>query len=120
MGEEPADSCASIRSAPRPAEIAPLCVLLAVLLTLFAWTQLPLRMAAIMTLPMAMFPLAVLLTSMKIATRFGFRCAWRAPAVLATIYLGESLGLLYEYAFPGGHDKKRKTAPVVTVPKFAE
>jgi glycosyltransferase involved in cell wall biosynthesis len=102
-----------------PWEIAPVGILLALLLTLFAWNQLPLRMAAIVTLPLAMFSVAVLLASMRIGARFGFRNAWRAPAVLSTIYLGEGLGLLYEYAFPGGNDKRRKTAPVLTVPQFA-
>jgi hypothetical protein len=76
-------------------------------------------MAAIVTLPLAMFSVAVLLASMRIGATFGFRSAWRAPAVLSTIYLGEGLGLLYEYAFPGGNDKRRKTAPVLTVPQFA-
>lgn len=101
------------------AEIAPLGILLALLLAMFAWNQLPPLTAAIITLPLVMFPIAVLLTSMHIASRFGFRNAWRAPAVLATIYLGEGLGLLYEYAFPGGNDQRRKTAPVLTVPEFA-
>lgn len=106
--------CASL------AEIAPLTVLLAVLLALFAWNQLPLRAAALITLPLAMFPIAVVLAAMRIGSSFGYRSAWRAPAVLATIYLGQGLGLLYEYAFPGDPGKRRKTAPVVAVPQVAE
>ena len=106
--------CASL------AEIAPLGVLLACLLALFAWSQLPMLIAALVTLPLGLVPLAVLLTSMRIGSSFGFRNAWRAPAVFATIYLGEGLGLLFEYAFPGDHPRKRKTAPVVTVPGLVE
>jgi len=96
------------------ADIAPLGILLAVLLALFAWSQLPSMAAAAVTLPLAMFPLAVLLTAMQIGARDGFRCAWRAPLVFATIYLGQGTGLLYEYAFPAGSWKK-KSAGVVTV-----
>ncbi|HEX4308851.1 MAG TPA: glycosyltransferase [Acidobacteriaceae bacterium] len=102
------------------AEVAPLGVLLAALLTLFAWSQLPVRMAAIVTAPLLLFPGALLIASMQIGSAHGFRSAWRAPLVFATVYLGQGLGLLYEYAFPSGAGKPRKVAPVVTVPRVAD
>jgi len=102
------------------AEIAPLGVLLAVLLALFAWTQLPHLTAAIVTLPLALFPVAVLLNSMQIGARYGFGSAWRAPWVFATIYFGQGVGLLYEYAFPGGSGLKKTFARVVTLARPAD
>jgi len=60
-----------------------------------------------------MFPLAVLVTTMQISVRHGFRSAWRAPLVFAAIYLGQGTGLLYEYVFPGGLGLKRKLASVL-------
>jgi GT2 family glycosyltransferase len=102
------------------AEIAPLGILLAVLLALFAWSQLPHWTAAIITLPLAVFPVGVLLASMQIAASHGFRSAWRAPLVFATIYLGQGTGLLFEYAFPSESRKPRKVAPVITVPQTKE
>jgi GT2 family glycosyltransferase len=95
------------------ADIAPLGIVLAILLALFAWSQLPAWMAGIVTLPLAMFPLAVLVTTMQISVRHGFRSAWRAPLVFAAIYLGQGTGLLYEYVFPGGLGLKRKLASVL-------
>jgi hypothetical protein len=102
------------------AEVAPLGVLLAVLLALFAWSQLPVRTAAIVTAPLLLFPGALLIASMKIGSSYGFRSAWRAPLIFATVYLGQGLGLLYEYAFPSGAGKPGKVAPVVTVPRAAD
>lgn len=97
------------------AEIAPLTVLLAILLTIAAWMQLPHWLAAIVTAPMAMFPIAVLLASMHISSKHGFRSAWRAPLVFATIYLGQGIGLLCEYAVPSEDPKARKPVPVITM-----
>jgi GT2 family glycosyltransferase len=102
------------------AEIAPLTMLLAVLLAMFAWSQLPALTAAIITAPVAVFPIAVLLASMQIGSSHGFRSAWRAPLVFVTIYLGQGIGLLYEYAFPAGTGKPRKVAPVTTVSAATE
>jgi succinoglycan biosynthesis protein ExoA len=102
------------------ADIAPLGVFLAVLLGLFAWSQLPVLIAAIVTLPLAIFPVAALYTSMQIGASHGFRSAWRAPGVFATIYLGQGIGLLFEYALPTGSRMRRRLAPVVTVPQPAE
>lgn len=95
------------------ADIAPLGVSLAVLLALFAWSQLPALMAGIVTLPLAMFPVAVVITSMQIGARYGFRSAWRAPLVLVAIYFGQGIGLLYEYVFPGGSGMRKKLASVM-------
>ncbi len=102
------------------AEIAPLTVLLAVLLAVFAWMRLPHTVAAIVTAPFAVVPISVLLTSMRIAVRHGFRSAWRAPAVFATIYLGQGLGLLFEYAIPSEDPRSRKPVPVLTFAEPAE
>ena len=119
MDGERATLCASIRSARRSGEIAPLGVVLAMLLGLFAWSQLPAMMAAIITLPLVLVAGAVLIAAMQIGARHGFRSAWRAPGVFATVYLGQGMGLLYEYAFPTG-SRPRKTAPVVTVTQPGE
>jgi GT2 family glycosyltransferase len=102
------------------AEIAPLTILLAVLLGMFAWSQLPVLPAAIMTAPLAVFPIAFLITSMQIGARHGFGSAWRAPLVFATIYLGQGIGLFYEYAFDAAAGKPRKVAPVTTVTPAGE
>ncbi|MFY9748299.1 MAG: glycosyltransferase [Acidobacteriaceae bacterium] len=102
-----------------PGEIAPLGVVLAMLLGLFAWSQLPAMMAAIITLPLVLVAGAVLIAAMQIGARHGFRSAWRAPGVFAMVYLGQGMGLLYEYAFPTG-SRPRKTAPVVTVTQPGE
>jgi GT2 family glycosyltransferase len=106
--------CASV------AEVAPLGILLAVLLALFAWSQLPHLMAAIVFAPLLLFFAAVLIVSMQISATHGFRSGWRAPAVFATIYLGQGIGLLYEYAFPSDAGKRRKVAPVATVTQATE
>jgi len=98
------------------ADIAPLGVLLAVLLGMFAWSQLTPLVAAIVTLPLAMVPVAVVLTSMQIGARHGYRSAWRAPFIFATLYFGQGVGLLFEYAFPAGSGS-RKSGEVVKVPE---
>ncbi|MFP5230333.1 MAG: glycosyltransferase [Acidobacteriota bacterium] len=102
------------------AEIAPLTVLLAILVTLFAWMHLPHLVAAIVTAPFAVVPIGVLLASMQIAASHGFRSAWRAPAIFATIYLGQGLGLLFEYAIPSEDPRNRKPVPVLTMPRPGE
>ena len=102
------------------AEIAPLTVLLAMLLATFAWMRLPHLVAAIVTAPFAIIPISILLTSMQIASRHGFRSAWRAPAILATIYIGQGLGLLFEYAIPSEDPRNRKPVPVLTMPRPGE
>jgi len=102
------------------AEIAPLTMLLAVLLGMFAWSQLPVLPAAIITAPLAVFPIAFLITSMQIGARHGLGSAWRAPLVFATIYLGQGIGLFYEYAFDAATGKPRKVAPVTTVTPAGE
>jgi succinoglycan biosynthesis protein ExoA len=101
------------------ADIAPLGILLAVLLALFAWSQLSTLVAGVVTLPIAIVPVAVLLASMQIGVRHGFRSAWRAPFVFATIYFGQGIGLLFEYAFPADSGKKN-AAQVMTIPGSAE
>jgi GT2 family glycosyltransferase len=101
-------------------EIAPVGILLAVLLALFAWSQLPQMTAVIVATPVAFFFAAVLIVSMQISATHGFRSGWRAPAIFATIYLGQGIGLLYEYAFPSDAGKGRKMAPVVTVTQATE
>jgi GT2 family glycosyltransferase len=93
-------------------EIAPLTVLLAMLLAFVAWARLPHTMAAVITSPLVMVPIAVLLATMQIGSRHGFRSAWRAPAVFATIYLGQGIGLLFEYAIPSEDPRPKKSAPV--------
>ena len=101
-------------------EIAPLTVLLAMVIAIVAWARLPHMIAGIVTAPLAMVPIAVILTSMRIASSHGFRSAWRAPAVFATIYLGQGLGLLFEYAIPSEDPRPKKTAPVFTFAEIAE
>jgi hypothetical protein len=61
----------------------------------------------------------ILIATMQIGASHGFRSAWRAPGVFATVYFGQGVGLLYEYAFPAG-SRPRKTAPVVTVTQPSE
>lgn len=84
------------------ARVAPLGVLLALLVALYAWWQLPAMVAAIVTLPLAIFPAAVLIASMQLGLKHGWRTAWKAPWVFVSIYLGQGMGLLYEYVVPGG------------------
>jgi succinoglycan biosynthesis protein ExoA len=102
------------------AEIAPLTVLLAILLAVVAWARLPHTTAALITAPLAVVPIAVLLASMQIAASHGFRSAWRAPLVFAAIYLGQGLGLLFEYAIPSEDPRNRKPVPVLTMPSTAD
>jgi len=102
------------------AEIAPLTVLLATLLTIVAWTRLPHITAAIVTAPAAMVPIAVLFAAMQIASSHGLRSAWRSPAIVATIYLGQGLGLIFEYAIPSEDPRPRKTVPVLSMSENTE
>jgi len=102
------------------AEIAPLTVLLALTVAIVAWARLPHGMAAFVTAPLAMVPIAVLLNAMQIGSRHGFRSAWRAPFVFATIYLGQGIGLLFEYAIPSEDPRPKKTAPVFSFTDAAE
>lgn len=95
------------------ADVAPLGVLLATVLAMFAWSQLPHLMAAAITLPLALFPGAVLLASMQVGAQHGFRSAWRAPFVFATIYFGQGMGLLFDYVFPTGTGLKKKAGQVI-------
>lgn len=86
--------CASV------AQVAPLGILLAVLLALVAWWRLPSMLATVVTLPLAVFPLVVAVTSCQLGIQHGFRAGWKAPWVFAGIYLGQGAGLLLEYLWP--------------------
>jgi hypothetical protein len=101
-------------------EIAPLTVLLAVVVALVAWARLPHAMAAFVTAPLALVPVSVLLACMQIGSSHGFKSAWRAPAVFATIYLGQGIGLLFEYAIPSEDPRPKKSAPVFSFTDAAE
>ncbi len=101
-------------------EIAPLTVLLAVVVAIVAWARLPQATAAFITAPLALVPVSVLLACMQIGSSHGFRSAWRAPAVFATIYLGQGIGLLFEYAIPSEDPRPKKTAPVFSFTDAAE
>jgi cellulose synthase/poly-beta-1,6-N-acetylglucosamine synthase-like glycosyltransferase len=92
-------------------QIAPLGVVLAVLLGLLAWNQLPWMLAGIVTLPLALFPVAMFVAMAQLGTRFGVRTAWKAPWILAAIYGGQGIGLFLEYAFPR-RERKPKRATV--------
>jgi len=85
----------------RVAQIAPLTILLAILLGMLAWSQLPLAAALAMTLPLGLFPAAVFVASVQLGTRYGLKTAWKAPWIFAAIYCGQGIGLFWEYAFPG-------------------
>lgn len=85
----------------RLAQIAPLTTWLAILVGLFAWSQLPRSAALAVTLPLVVFPLALFVASVQLGTRHGFRTGWKAPWVFAAIYCGQAIGLFREYAFPG-------------------
>jgi hypothetical protein len=82
------------------AEIAPLGVLLVLLLSICAWVQLPAVVAAIVTLPLAIFPAATMIASVQLGLRHGVRAACRAPWIFAAIYLGEGMGFLFGYGWP--------------------
>jgi GT2 family glycosyltransferase len=102
------------------AEIAPLTLMLAITVAIVAWARLPHGMAAFVTAPLALVPIAVLLNAMQIGSKHGFRSAWRAPAVFATIYLGQGIGLLFEYAIPSEDPRPKKMAPVFSFADLAE
>ncbi len=101
-------------------EIAPLTVLLALVVAIVAWARLPHAMAAFVTAPLALVPVSVLLACMRIGSSYGFKSAWRAPAVFATIYLGQGIGLLFEYAIPSEDPRPKKTAPVIDFVEAAD
>ncbi|MGA8108425.1 MAG: glycosyltransferase [Acidobacteriaceae bacterium] len=93
-----------MRKHPRQAhvaQIAPLTLVLAILLGLLAWSQLPLAAALAITLPLVLFPAAVFVATVQLGTRYGLRTACKAPWIFAAIYAGQGIGLFLEYAFPG-------------------
>jgi cellulose synthase/poly-beta-1,6-N-acetylglucosamine synthase-like glycosyltransferase len=96
-------------------QIAPLAVLLALLLGSLAWNQLPWMLAAIVTLPLAMFPGAMFVAMAQLGTRFGLKTAWKAPGIFAAIYCGQGIGLFLEYAFPRGERKPKRAAVAASV-----
>lgn len=95
------------------AQVAPLGVVLAFLLGLLAWNQLPVWMAAVMTLPLLLFPGAVFVATAQLGTRFGLKTALRAPWIFAAIYGGQGIGLFWEYAFPARSREKRGAGVLV-------
>jgi succinoglycan biosynthesis protein ExoA len=97
----------------RLAQIAPLTTLLALLVGLFAWSQLPRPAALSVTLPLVVFPLALLIASVQLGTRYGFRTAWKAPWIFAAIYCGQAIGLFREYAFPRAEPAESSAAPAL-------
>lgn len=86
--------CASV------AQVAPLGALLTLLLALVAWWRLPHLLAAMVMLPLLVFPMAVLVMSCQLGIRHGFRMAWKAPWVFAGMAVGQGAGLLWEYLWP--------------------
>jgi succinoglycan biosynthesis protein ExoA len=95
------------------AQVAPLGVLLAFLLGLLAWNQLPVWMAAVTTLPLMLFPGAMFVATAQLGTRYGIRTALRAPWIFAAIYGGQGIGLFWEYAFPARSREKRGAGVLV-------
>lgn len=95
------------------AQVAPLGVVLAFLLGLLAWNQLPAWMAAVMTLPLMLFPGAVFVAMAQLGTRYGWKTAVRAPWIFAAIYGGQGIGLFWEYAFPARPREKRGAGVLV-------
>lgn len=85
----------------RVEQVAPLGILLAMLLALFAWSQLPVKIAAMMMSPLVLVPAVLFVATAQLGTRYGLRTAWKAPWIFAAIYCGQGMGLFWEYAFPG-------------------
>ncbi len=84
-----------------PGRLAPLGIASATLLALLAWCFLPVAVAALLTLPLAIFVGAVAAASVQLGLRHGAGCAWKAPWVFAAIYYGLGVGLLTELLRPG-------------------
>lgn len=80
--------------------LAPLALLLLVPGIAFAWWLLPPVAAALLTLPLALFAVAVVVASLQLGVRFGAGYAWRAPRIFSAIWLGLAVGLFLELLQP--------------------
>jgi len=80
--------------------LAPLALLLLVPAVAFGWWLLPTLAAAILTVPLAAFAIAVAVASLQLGIRFGAGYAWRAPRIFSAIWLGLGIGLLVEAVRP--------------------
>lgn len=90
-----------------PASLAPLALLLLVPAAAFAWGLLPHLAAAILSLPLAAFAVAVACASLQLGKRFGWGYAWRAPWIFSAIWFGLGAGLFLEALRP-----TRRAGPV--------
>lgn len=82
------------------ASLAPLALLLLVPVVACAWWLLPSPAAAVLTVPLVAFALAVGAASLQLGKRFGAGYAWRAPWIFSAIWFGLGSGLLLELLHP--------------------
>jgi succinoglycan biosynthesis protein ExoA len=80
--------------------LAPLVLLLLMAAVGVAWGLLPTLAAAILTVPLFAFAVAVGIASLQLGARFGAASAWRAPWIFSAIWFGLGLGSLLEMLHP--------------------
>ena len=80
--------------------LMPLALLLLLPPAAFAWLFLPTLAAAILTVPLAAFAVAVAVASVQLGRRFGVGYAWHAPAIFGAIWFGIGAGQLLELLRP--------------------
>lgn len=76
--------------------LAPLALVLLLPAGACAWALLPHIAAAILTIPLAAFAVAVVAASLQLGKRFGAGYAWRAPWIFSAIWFGLGIGLFLE------------------------
>lgn len=80
--------------------LAPLALLLLVPAVASGWWLLPTLPAAILTVPLVAFAIAVAVASLQLGIRCGAGFAWHAPRIFSAIWLGLGIGALLEAIHP--------------------
>ena len=81
-------------------QFAPIAILPIVILTVFAWFAFPVRVAELLSIPLAAMAAAVVVASLRLGIRHGSGSALRAPWIYSAMYFGLGIGSLMEILKP--------------------
>lgn len=82
------------------AQFAPIAILPIIVLTVLAWFALPVRVAELLSIPLASMAAAVVVASLRLGIRHGSGSAFRAPWIYSAMYCGLGIGSLIEILKP--------------------
>lgn len=81
-------------------QFAPIAILPIIVLTFLAWIAFPVRVAELLSIPLASMAAAVVVASLRLGIRYGTDSALRAPWIYSAMYFGLGIGSVMEILKP--------------------